>query len=560
MRVFDCTRACLAALLVALTLTASADPVFAQSPQESAFTIFVRGAAVGNELVSVQQTPDGWVIASTGRLGPPIDLLIRQFRVRYDREWRPLELSIDTSLRGQPSSLTTLVTGTTASSEISGAPGTERVRRADTIDASAILLPNPFIAPYEAVAARLRTAEPGTTLFFYQPGQGQVTAIVGVSTTERIQTVDRIIEAKRTPLTFQSASQPPVDTEIWGDASGRLLRLRIPAQGLEVAREDMAAVSTRRLTMSRDTDENVRIQANGFSLAGTLSKPAGAQGPLPAVILVAGSGPTDRDETVAGIPIFGHIAHALADAGFLVLRYDKRGVGQSGGRVESASLVDYAEDVRAAVRTLAERKDVDRRRIALVGHSEGGSLALMVAAREKRVAAVALIATIGITGAELNMYQVNHAMDLAKRPESERQTTIDLQRKIQQAVLTGKGWDALAVPDAVRRQADTPYFQSVLAYDPAKVVKDVDQPLLIVQGSLDTQVTPDNADKLEALATARKKNPGVEVVKVAGINHLLVPAKTGEVDEYAALGTATVSPEVTGALVTWLKKTLAAVR
>ena len=94
---------------------------------------------------------------------------------------------------------------------------------------------------------------------------------------------------------------------------------------------------------------------------------------------------------------------------------------------------------------------------------------------------------------------------------------------------------------------------------PAKVLKGVDQPLLVVQGLLDTQVPPDNADKLEALAKARHKS-SVEVVKVAGVNHLLVPAKTGEVDEYPRLGNVSVSPDVTGALTTWLKKTLAAVK
>ena len=102
--------------------------------------------------------------------------------------------------------------------------------------------------------------------------------------------------------------------------------------------------------------------------------------PLPAIVLVAGSGPSDRDETVAGIPIFGQLAGALADAGFLAVRYDKRGVGQSGGRPESATLADYAEDLRAVVRFTSDRKDVDRRRVAIVGHGEGGMLGLLTAA------------------------------------------------------------------------------------------------------------------------------------------------------------------------------------
>lgn len=557
MRVFHCTRAALAGLLAVAVLTASAGRASAQSSPESAFTIYVRGAVVGNETVTVTESPDGYTVTSTGRIGAPIDLLIRQFRARYDRNWRPLDLTIDATLRGQPSFLSTTIAGTTASSEIAGAPGTERTRRTDTIAADAVLMPNPFIAPYETIAARVRTAPEGTTLSLYQPGQGSFSAIVGPSAPERLQTVDRLIEARRTVLTFQVESQPPTEGEVWADEKGRLLRIRIPAQGLEVARLDMSAVSTRRLTMTRPNDEDVRIEANGFVLSGTLSKPADAKGPFPSVILVAGSGPTDRDETVAGIPIFGHIAHALADAGFMVLRYDKRGVGQSGGRVESATLADYAEDVRAAIRMLADRKDVDKRRIALVGHSEGGSLAMIVAAKERRVAAVALLATVGTTGADLNIYQVTHAVERSNRPESERQNTIQLQRQIQQAVLTGRGWDTLALPDGVRRQADTPYFQSFLAFDPAKLMKDVDQPILVVQGALDTQVPPDNADRLEVLAKARKKNAGVEVVKVPGINHLLVPARTGEVEEYARLGDVKVSPEVTNALSAWLTKTLA---
>jgi pimeloyl-ACP methyl ester carboxylesterase len=545
--------------LCALGATAvTVDRAGAQAPSESNFTIYVRSTAVGTEQVSVERSPDGITVTSTGRIGAPIDLLIRQYKARYDAAWKPLELTIDATLRGQASTLHTTVSGTTASTDLIAAPGSEPVRRTDTIDAQALFLPNPFIAPYEAIAARAVGAPAGTTLFLYQPGQGSFTAVVGPAATERIQTIDRMIEARRIPITFQAASMPPTDTEIWADDNGRLLRLRIPAQGLEVAREDMAAVSTRRLTMTRPNDTEVRIEANGFSLAGTLSKPENAKAPLPAVILVSGSGPNDRDETVAGIPIFGQIADALANAGFAVLRYDKRGVGQSGGRPESATMADYAEDLRAAIRMLSDRKDIDRRRIALVGHSEGGSLAMMAAAKEKRVAGVALVATIGITGADLNMYQVTHALERANRPEAERQNTIELQRQIQQAVLTGKGWETISVPPAVRRQAESPWFQSYLAYDPAKVMKDVEQPLLIVQGGLDVQVPPDNADKLEALAKTRKKGGPVDVVKVPGVNHLLVPAKTGEVDEYARLGTVSVSPDVTNAIASWLTKTLGA--
>jgi fermentation-respiration switch protein FrsA (DUF1100 family) len=558
MRVFHCTRALKVRLCTGLAAALLAGRAGAQpAALTSKFSIYLQQTAIGTETTSVERTADGVTISSTGRMAPPVDLVITEFTARYDSTGHPVELTIDATLRGQHSRLHTTVQGNTAATEATGPDGTP-LRLSNDIDARAIFLPSPFIAPYEALADRLRTAAAGTNVFLFVPGQGSFTAVVGESSTEQIQTVERMITARRTPVTFQAGSNPPVEARIWADETGRLLRLSIPSQALEVAREDMAAVSTRRMSMARPNDLDVRIQANGFSLAGTLSRPQGQPaGPLPAVVLVSGSGPPDRDETVFGIPIFGQLANALADAGFMVLRYDKRGVGQSGGRVESATLADYADDVRAAYRMMADRKDVDRRRIALLGHSEGGSLALLAASKESKVAALALVATIGTTGADLNMYQVTHALERSSRPEAEKQSTIQLQQRIQQAVLTGKGWETITVPEAVRRQADTPYFQSFLAYDPAKVIKDVDQPMLIVQGALDTQVPPDNAQKLAALARGRKKAAAVDVVTVPGVNHLLVPAKTGEVDEYSRLEGAQVSPEVTNALIGWFKKTLA---
>ena len=222
------------------------------------------------------------MITSSGRITAPVELVLRQFTARYDTNWKPLELTVEATVRGTLSTLHTTVTGTSASTELSSAVPGEPIVRTDTVDGQAILLPNPFVAPFEAVAARLQTADSGSTLFLYQPGQGSFTAIVGTSAPERIQTVERVINAKRTEVTFQAASQPPTEVEVWADERGRLLRLRIPSQALEVSREDMTAVSTRRVTMTRANDEDIRIQANGFSLAGTLSRPAGKQTPLPA--------------------------------------------------------------------------------------------------------------------------------------------------------------------------------------------------------------------------------------------------------------------------------------
>jgi fermentation-respiration switch protein FrsA (DUF1100 family) len=145
---------------------------------------------------------------------------------------------------------------------------------------------------------------------------------------------------------------------------------------------------------------------------------------------------------------------------------------------------------------------------------------------------------------------VTHSLYSTNGPDADNQLTIELQIQIQLAVLTGTGWEPLAV---YRRQADTPWFQSFLAFDPAKVMRDIRQPILIVQGDLDTQVAPANAGKLEALASQRKNRPAPQVGRVRGVNHLLAPASTGEADEYPNLKDKRVSAEVSTAIVNWLQ-------
>src|SRR5262249_30675181 len=148
------------------------------------------------------------------------------------------------------------------------------------------------------------------------------------------------------------------------------------------------------------------------------------------------------------------------------------------------------------------------------------AVAMLAAAKDKRIAAVVLVATPGTTGAQLVLAQQQRLLDLSKMSAEEKQSKIELQKKIHEAVITGKGWDQL--PVELRRQVDNPEFQSLLLNDPAKVMPDVRQPILIVQGAVDTQVAPSNADLLEALARKRKNAPPVEVTKVPSVNHLLV--------------------------------------
>jgi uncharacterized protein len=557
-------RAVLAATALALSAAHGASaqlvPVPPPLPETNGttFTIFFNGRPLGSEQIAVNRVADGWMITSSGRLGAPVDAVSRRLVIRYTSDWHPISFEFDGTIRGQTQAIRTIVDGTTANSEIT--IGTEKTQRTDTIDPAALLvLTNSFFAGYEAIAARAKGAAAGTEIPIYAEGpMFTVRARLGDSTGEQIQTVARLVAAHRTPLTLQMPLGE-VEAVIWWDDAGRLVRFSLPGQQLEVAREDIAAVSSRTVRVSRANDEAVTIPSNGFNLAGTLSRPATSDAPrLPAVVLVSGSGAADRDGFVSGVPILGQIAGALADGGFIVLRYDKRGAGQSGGRAEAATLNDYAEDARAAVKFLEARKDVDSKRLAIVGHSEGGIVALIAASKDKRIDAAALLATPGMAGSDLILAQQKHLLDRMKISPEERQAKIDTQKQINDAVASGKGIDQL--PADVRRTIDNAEFRSLLASDPEKLMKDVRQPLLIVQGELDTQVEPKNADLLAALAAHRKKAPPAEVVKVPGVNHLLATATTGEVDEYASLKDKQVAAPVTQAIVSWLKKTLSTAR
>jgi pimeloyl-ACP methyl ester carboxylesterase len=524
-------------------------------PAGTAYLVFFRAVPVGREDVLVTQTADGWVIRGSSRLGPPIDITTRVAEVIYDPSWRPRSLLVDGIVRGQDVTLKTTFADGKASNVIAvqGAPQS----KVDTVAVDTIPLPNAFLGSYAALAVRLRGKAVGAELKAYIAPQGESPVTVTAVASDRIETPRAHIPATRYTITL--GNPPPAGDlvmNIWTDANGGLLRLSVPAQTLEVAREDIASAASRTAAFSVPGDEPVPIPASGFNLASTITKPPKPSGPLPAVVLIGGSGATDRDETVAGIPIFGQLARDLVAAGFFVVRYDKRGIGQSGGRAESVTLSDYAEDARSIVEWLKKRKDVDKKRIALIGHSEGGLVALQVAARERDdVAAIVTIAAPSTNGSALVLEQQKHALARMKIDDAERQSKIALQERINAAV-AGKGtWDD--VPANVRRQAETPWFQSFLAFEPGEALKDTGQPILVAQGELDSQVQPYHADKLAEMARARKRKADVQVLKVPGVNHLLVPAKTGEVDEYGSLGSdAQVSPALTSGIATWLTKTL----
>lgn len=538
-------------MLGALLLTAAA--AGAQTPGQgtSSFTVFAGSTPIGTEEMTVTKISDGWRVSSTGSQRAPSPLVINAFTLTLAADWHPRELKIDALLGDQAISSTTTFGVTTAATDY--LQNRQRASVTHQISPRTIVLPNAFYAAYEVLAARLGSTAVGSTLKVFVVPQAEIDAIVRSVSDQKISTTGGSIALKRYELSVQNQGRElPITVDV--DERGRLARVTIPAAQISVVRDDLSSVSSRPETYRNPGDENVFIPALGFNLAATVTRPAAPAAKSPAIVLVGGSGPTDRDETVAGIPIFGQLAGHLAAAGYVVVRYDKRGVGQSGGRPEAATLTEYAEDARAIVNWLAKQKTIDKNRIALVGHSEGAAVALIAASREKKIKAAVLIAGPGTTGYDLLLEQQRYVLDQMALTPADRDTRIATQRRLMDAAVSGTGWEGIA--PQLRASADTPWFKSFLTFDPAVVMKKVKQPLLVIRAERDTQVPMHHADKLAAAANLRRKVAPTEIVTLAGVNHLLVPAMTGDAAEYPSLAGSTIAPDTAAAITNFLRQAL----
>lgn len=357
---------------------------------------------------------------------------------------------------------------------------------------------------------------------------------------------------------------------LWTDTQGRLAVISLPAQKYVAVREEytgfveplQAALVSTMKGLKPDysappdapfTAEEVKIKVKDYQLAGTLLLPKSGARPFPVVVTSTGSGQETRDEplpypNLAEYKIFRQIAEHLAARGIAVLRVDDRGVGDSTGleTLDKATTFDFADDVRAQVAYLRTRRELDPKRIAIVGHSEGGIIAPLVAASDAQIAAVVLLAGTGKRGDEVLLYQMNRPLELnAALSDEERAKARAENERILRTVI--EGGDTSKLPTLFRY----PWTKAFLTYDPLPTIRKVRQPILIVQGELDRQVTADQAELL-AKAARDAGNQDVTVRLFPTLNHLFLPAKTGDESEYTSLETSRIGDDVIKAIGDWL--------
>jgi hypothetical protein len=313
--------------------------------------------------------------------------------------------------------------------------------------------------------------------------------------------------------------------------------------------------------------EDVAYAGGAGDLAGTLTLPEGA-GPFPAVLLITGSGAQDRDESLAGHRPFLLLADALTRAGVAVLRVDDRGVGSSAGNAADATYDDLVGDIRAGLAFLRGRTQVDAERVGLLGHSEGGSLAPLVAQRAPgEVAFTVLIAAPAVTGEEVLVEQNRLLYAASGRSPEQVDDQVAFIRELcrllrardddaARALIRDRvRADAATLPEeqrAAAEQAAPPVDEALrgfATYDPTPALEALRVPVLAVYGGKDLQVPPAQSEPV--LRERLAGNPDATIRTFDGLNHLMQPAGTGLPQEYAAIGT-TMDPAVLTLITEWV--------
>lgn len=329
--------------------------------------------------------------------------------------------------------------------------------------------------------------------------------------------------------------------------------------------------------------EGVSFTNGDITLVGTLTRPE-VEGQHPAVVLMTGSGPQTRDEeVVAGFPLFKLIADALTREGIAVLRFDDRGVGESSGDYDTATIDDFASDALAAVNYLKTRPDIRVNEVGILGHSEGGLYASKLGANpESGVAFIIIMAGPGTNGKDVLLEQNRQILAAGGATEEEIASQISFLEGLFPLV-EANDWATVETytydnimaeferlspeeqaevedPEAYARTTTeqflasygTQWFRSFLNYDPTEDLAAIQVPVLALFGGKDVQVDEEQNIPLMEAAFAQGTNEDVEIVNFPNANHLFQEAETGNIDEYETLPFE-FTPDFLPTIVEWLK-------
>jgi hypothetical protein len=315
-----------------------------------------------------------------------------------------------------------------------------------------------------------------------------------------------------------------------------------------------------------DEDVTYENKVQNVTLAATLTIPQG-KGPFPAVVLITGSGPQDRDESLLGHKPFLVLSDYLTRHGIAVLRADDRGTAKSTGNFATATTADFATDTEAGIAYLKTRPEINPHKIGLIGHSEGGVIAPMIAARNPDVTFIVMMAGSGVPGDEILVAQVQAIAESSGKTHDEAVKAAAKEREILTLVKKEKD-PAVLEKELKEKLADegmeaqlgieikaltSPWFRYFMSYDPATALRKVTCPVLVLNGEKDKQVPPDQNLPPIRKALEEAGNKHFEIDELPSLNHLFQTAKTGSPSEYAQIEE-TIAPVALEKMASWILK------
>jgi dipeptidyl aminopeptidase/acylaminoacyl peptidase len=537
-----------------LALTAlSASPLVAQVPESLSGRLLFRMGTLdaGHETYSVERLADGY------RIVGDVDLQVMNYHIIQHLE---VETGERLEFRAAEVQLTVNDEPTTVSLVRRNGNGFQETTQGDSTVAQDIATPESSVLLTSNVIHHiaqftwLHGGEVGASEQFVAFPRVPVTVLLeemGVA-----QLGEETLSYRRYFLNIANA----VGAYVWLADDGTPLKVSVPLQAfvaVSEAHSRWAEVLSRTReepepdagTADAYAAEEVTFESEGITLAGTLTTPNG-EGPWPCVVLVTGSGAQDRDENSPGpgglkLGIFRTIADSLTRRGIAVLRYDDRGVGGSGGSLADAGLSGLVADVEAAVSYLRRRPGIDAYRVGLIGHSEGGIIAPIVASRDRDIAAIVLMAG---TAAPIDSVILEQSTELALAAggdsadvEQARASTL----RLMDAIREGREADDTDLSPGTKR-----WLREHIEHDPVATVKQVSAPVLIVNGGHDIQVFPEHARRLGA-ALEQAGHPDYEVRIFPDLNHLFAVSRGEGLAEYVDPD-AEVDPAFLSYMADWL--------
>lgn len=551
-------------VIISIGLLGSSISLFSQTPNEPGlqmhsqkFIIYFGGKEAGFENYSISTSPGKIRLIDQAQFKVMEMEFIVNMDLILDTLLFPQGLDMDGKVSGEAYKVSTEFSEGKAINHVSkdGDTSTTEI----PIHKDALILPNGLFSPYTFLVKRYDFKKGGKQEFFgYIVPQMEMSISVEEKGKEKIAFETGSFELNRLLVSLGGT----LGINLWLDEKKELIKLSIPLQGIEVYKEGYkpAAKRVEIDTLPRSyISEDITFKSGDLKLAGTLTIPRNGEKRHPACIIISGSGPQDRNGKVPKIGFsvqYKALAHKLSNSGILVLRYDERGVGESQGDFKTASLSDLVSDVKAGIEYLRSRPDVDSSRICLIGHSEGAIIAPTIAAQDKDIKAIVLMAGTAKPLDQVITEQQEFVLSEGNIPEELKEKAMEEQQEFFDWVRGTKEWKEEEMPPQYKElKGKRKWFLEHFNHDPLQTITKVKCKVLILQGKKDKQVFDLHVIMLSnTLDRAGHEDHTVRVFP--DLDHLFCKTEgEGDYAEYANTERP-IDSEFLDFLASWLKKEL----